>query len=305
MFESLAWTGLLAFAAVCGAATTASPSAIAHNYSLTTSTHLPFPTASLSNSDTKSYLTSSWPIYDKTIDDAEDISFVTDPFPSGASDSKSPVLRVTYGKGSYSEGGGGAQFTALWNPSGNEKFQSMLVTYEVAFDIDFDWVKGGKLPGIRGGPKENGCSGGNAADGSNCFTSRVMWRTDGAGEVYSYFLTPDKLCDNKNFECHSDGYGTSIDRGSFSFVAGQWNRVTMLVRLNNPLDTANGQVALYHNNVEAINQDILQYRNSDDVYISGFFFSTFFAGGDSSYATPTEVHSYFRNIEMWGSTKAA
>ncbi|KAF9816769.1 hypothetical protein IEO21_03931 [Rhodonia placenta] len=305
MLESLAWTRLLALAAVCGAAKTASPSAIASSYSLTTSTHLPSPTATLSNSDTKSYLTSSWPIYDKTIDDGEDISFVADPFPGGSSHSKSPVLQVTYGKGSYSKGGGGAQFTSLWSPPGDEKFQSMLVTYEVAFDADFDWVKGGKLPGIRGGPKEDGCSGGNVADGSNCFSSRVMWRPHGEGEVYSYFLLPDGLCDNKNFACRADGYGTSIDSGSFSFVAGQWNRVTMLVRLNNPLDTANGQVALYHNNVEAISQGILQYRNSDDVYISGFYFSIHSAGADSSYATPKETHSYFRNIQMWASTKAA
>jgi hypothetical protein len=58
----------------------------------------------------------------------------------------------------------------------------MIISYEVAFDSGFDWVKGGKLPGLRGGPDPNNCSGGNQANGTNCFSSRLMWRTDGAGE---------------------------------------------------------------------------------------------------------------------------
>ena len=61
-------------------------------------------------------------------------------------------------------------------------FHSMLLTYEVAFDTYFDWVKGGKLPGLRGGLNSTGCSGGNKADGLDCFSSRLMWRKNGAGE---------------------------------------------------------------------------------------------------------------------------
>lgn len=57
----------------------------------------------------------------------------------------------------------------------------MMVSYEVAFDTDFDWVKGGKLPGLRGGNLD-GCSGGNQADGDNCFSARLMWRQGGMGE---------------------------------------------------------------------------------------------------------------------------
>jgi len=41
---------------------------------------------------------------------------------------------------------------------------------------------GGKLPGLRGGPDRRGCSGGNETDGTGCFSTRIMWRTEGAGE---------------------------------------------------------------------------------------------------------------------------
>ena len=41
--------------------------------------------------------------------------------------------------------GGGAGFYSVWNST---RFESMILSYEVAFDKDFDWVKGGKLPGL-------------------------------------------------------------------------------------------------------------------------------------------------------------
>ena len=39
--------------------------------------------------------------------------------------------------------------------------------------------------------------------------------------VYAYIPTPNNICSNGDFMCNSDGFGTSIDRGSFSFVPGQ------------------------------------------------------------------------------------
>ena len=115
----------------------------------------------------------------------------------------------------------------------------MLLSYEVAFDSGFNYVLGGKLPGFRGGPDPDGCSGGNASTGANCFSSRLMWRKNGQGEgecrvpifvvfssllgcsVYVYIPETNEMCSMSNFMCNSDGFGTSIDRGSFSFVAGQ------------------------------------------------------------------------------------
>jgi hypothetical protein len=68
-----------------------------------------------------------------------------------------------------------------------------------------------------------------------------MWRTDGAGEVYAYIPTPNNLCSDSNIICNDD-FGVSISRGSFTFVSGAWNLVTLLVQLNSPGDIANGVV---------------------------------------------------------------
>jgi hypothetical protein len=64
-------------------------------------------------------------------------------------------------------------------------------SYGVFFPVGFDFVKGGKLPGLFGGKKA--CSGGAAAE--DCFSMRMMFRTGGKGEVrlsssLSFSLSP-------------------------------------------------------------------------------------------------------------------
>ncbi|GJE94465.1 polysaccharide lyase family 14 protein [Phanerochaete sordida] len=309
---SLGVVGLCALLvqASAAAAQLVSATALASQYQLTTSTSMPFPTATLANNDAQSFMVDGWSLSKGRIQNgADDVAFVADPFPSNpvpsTNNPSGPVLEVTYPEGSFSHGTGGMQLYSLWNTTDGSTFNSMLITYEVAFDSGFNWVQGGKLPGLRGGPDPNGCSGGSAANGSNCFSSRLMWRKNGEGEVYAYLLENNSLCSDKSVLCNQDGFGTSINRGSFSYAAGQWNLVTMLVRLNEPLDEANGQIVLYYNNVKAIDQSGLQLRTSDDINIGGLYFSTFFGGDDSSWATPVTTHTYFRNIQLWGSSAAS
>ena len=66
------------------------------------------------------------------------------------------------------------------NPLPMEDAHNVTLEYSVFIDKDFDFVKGGKLPGLYGG--HMGCSGGDIAN--ECFSTRLMWRPDGAGELY-------------------------------------------------------------------------------------------------------------------------
>jgi len=77
----------------------------------------------------------------------------------------------------------------------------MMLSYEIAFDSNFDWVKGGKLPGLRGGLNSTGCSGGNQADGLSCFSSRLMWRTNGQGEGLSTITLQFDVSHRRNSLC--------------------------------------------------------------------------------------------------------
>jgi hypothetical protein len=279
---------------------------VASQYSLSTSTSLPFPTATQSTTDAQSFIVSQWSLSKGHIQNGPgDLEFVNDPFPNtpipalaSTTNTSSPVLEITYPQGGFSSDSSGAQLYQLWNATGGQVFQSMMVSYDIAFDSGFNWVKGGKLPGLRGGPNSTGCSGGSEPNGMDCFSARIMWRTNGKGEVYAYVPTPNKFCSEDGIICNSD-FGISVQRGAFTLASGQWNRITLLVQLNDPPDVANGNMVLYFNDVLAISQRNIQYRNSSTVNANGFYLSTFFGGNDNSWATPQTTHSYLRNVRMW------
>ena len=99
------------------------------------------------------------------------------------------------------------------------------------FGSEFDFVKGGKLPGLFGG--DTSCSGG--AESERCFSTRFMWRRDGDGEVYGYLPNEQAggFCDDPDVHCNYD-YGHSLGRGSWQFVPGEWVRIAQVVTLNTP-----------------------------------------------------------------------
>jgi hypothetical protein len=125
---------------------TTAPASVASLYGLSTSTTLPFPAATQSNSSTQSFISSKWGLSKGRVQNGgANLAFVADPFPnapapgSGSNTSppnnaSAPVLQIQYPAGSFQDNNfGGAQFYAMWNASGGA-FQSMLLSYEVAFD---------------------------------------------------------------------------------------------------------------------------------------------------------------------------
>ena len=64
-----------------------------------------------------------------------------------------------------------------------ENANTIILKYELKMDPGFEFVKGGKLPGLYGG--KPGCSGGKRA--KNCFSCRFIWKEDGLAGVYVYF----------------------------------------------------------------------------------------------------------------------
>lgn len=176
------WLGLEATLCAAGSA-----DSIAASLGLTTSTALPFPSQTMAASDAWSYISDNWNVQSSGTFGKTDVGFVNDP--TSDSSSTSPVFAATYPAGSYSHGTGGAQFYSTFG----DGFEAMLLSYDLSFDSNYGWVKGGKLPGIRGGPVIEGCSGGREPTGSDCFSMRLMWRTDGAGEGKHVLSTSPRL----------------------------------------------------------------------------------------------------------------
>ncbi|KAI7820818.1 hypothetical protein BC939DRAFT_399114 [Gamsiella multidivaricata] len=266
----------------------------------------------LSNSGEK-YLVQNWgTIFHSIQTGADDISFTHDPFeqataqgPTGTSGNNGTsglVMKLNYPKGSYAPAYGpvvgGAQFYA--NPFGDSTpFSKMMISYDVGFPVGFNWVLGGKLPGVYGGTPYDGCSGGIQSNGDNCLSMRMMWRQNGIGEVYAYVPGNQKsaICRSANVLCN-DQYGKSLGRGLIYFQSGKWTRLDMIMELNEPAGNSNGTLQVYINGNQVIDMHDIPYRSSGMVGFQGLMFSTFFGGSEPEYATPVDTSIYFRNIQL-------
>jgi len=196
-----------------------------------------------------------------------------------------PVLRVRYPADSASHraaadgaSAGGAQ-AYLTVPSG--PLQEAWLSYDLRFQTGFNFVKGGKLPGLYGGTVT---SGQHIPDGANGFSTRYMWRRSGAGEVYAYLPTSTK-------------HGTSIGRGSWTWPTSRWVQIIQHVRLNNP-GKADGVLDVWFQGKQVLHRTDITYRTTRDLKIDGVFFSSFFGGGDRSWATPRDQYADFAAIRL-------
>ncbi|GAA5862733.1 hypothetical protein JCM8547_003529 [Rhodosporidiobolus lusitaniae] len=173
----------------------------------------------------------------------------------------STALRVVFPKGSMNPGNhsapvGGAGL--YMNPLNLTNATTVSFSYSVFFPSDFDFVKGGKLPGLYGG--KGGCSGGS--DGEDCWSTRTMFRKDGAGELYLYAprsLQSSSLCSTPPLTYCNSKYGMSIGRGSWTFKRGGWTTVKQRVRMNTP-GKADGGVEIWVDGVLVLKNDEVAFR---------------------------------------------
>lgn len=199
----------------------------------------------------------------------------------------SAVLRVDYparsasGRAARSSGDrdtqGGAQVYLLLR----RPVDSLQLRYCFRFPVGFNFVKGGKLPGLFGGTVNNGQK---IPDGTNGWSTRYMWRKGGAGEVYAYL--PSSV---KN--------GTSLGRGNWRVTPGVWQCLDQAVTLNTP-GKADGTITVSLDGRQVFQKAKVIFRTTDSLRIDGVFFSTFFGGGDASWASPTDQYVDFADFSV-------
>ena len=155
------------------------------------------------------------------------------------------------------------------------------LSYRLRFPAGFDFVKGGKLPGLFGG---TATSGRRIPDGTNGFSTRYMWRAGGRGEVYAYLPSSKK-------------HGTSLGRGAWRWPTGRWVQVVQHVRLNDP-QGSDGVIDVWLAGKKVYTAAGLRFRSTDRLKIDGVFFSTFFGGGDRGWASPRDQYADFADVRM-------
>ncbi len=204
------------------------------------------------------------------------------------------VLRVSYPAGSSSSSYakqahpvGGLEFKAHLPSQGTSR--SIFLSYWVRFAPNFQWVKGGKLPGVCGGTCP---SGGAAVSGYDGWSMRMMWRAGGAGEEYAYILP-------------AQAYGTELGLGTWRFSSGEWSRVAQEVVLNTN-GAANGASRVWFDVDPALAPTFeaknLTYRR-DNTPADTVFFSTFFGGHGAEWATPVDTFVDFSRFVACGEAR--
>jgi hypothetical protein len=174
--------------------------------------------------------------------------------------------------------------------------------YSVMFERGFQFNMGGKLPGLYGGDNEQvatACSGGHHDEGG--WSVRLMWRTGGAGEMYTYlptsFSANSALSHVPPFSTSNPTYGTSVGRGSFFFQPGDWTTVVQRMRLNDA-GQENGELELIVDGQSKINVSGLVLRSSEAGRIRGMQIQTFFGGHTAAWESPQDQKAYFSDFSV-------
>lgn len=189
--------------------------------------------------------------------------------------------------------------------------EHIIFEYDVFFPKAFDFVKGGKLPGIGLGTGDDAATGGDWEP--NAGSVRIMWRENGQGIGYVYF--PTHIAKNKSrdgtiqiqnaaFKKAAEGAigkHAGIDLffkqcDGLQFKKGAWNTVRLEVKLNAPTKD-DGFLDLTINGVKR-RVDGVVYRTTDTCKINIALCHAFFGGSTMEWSAPKKETISFKNFRV-------
>ena len=198
------------------------------------------------------------------------------------------VMQVRFPAGGYGSSGATAFLTDVHFAMGlPESYDELYIRYDMKFRDGFEFVKGGKLPGLCGSDLNNtptsGCNtGGGIPTGYDGWSARGMWRENGALENYLYHSG------------QSSHYGD--DRlWNIDAETDRWYTVQHRVVMNS-IGNADGIVQAWVDGTMVLDANDIEYRKIESIGINLFYFSTFFGGNDPSWAPDTDQYMYFDNF---------
>lgn len=193
--------------------------------------------------------------------------------------------RVTYPAGLFASAGG-TQYRMRFDrvsPAIAPR-EAAYLRYYVRFDPGFDFVRGGKLPGLVGGEANTG---GDRPDGTDGWSARMMWRAN--GRIVQYVYHPDQPTD--------DGEDLPWDaQCQRYFEPGRWHCVETMVQMNSVSESGgahDGVVRSWLDGELALERTDMRFRDVPELAVDSVYFSTFFGGGDASWAPARDQHATF------------
>jgi hypothetical protein len=211
------------------------------------------------------------------------------------------VLEVLYPTGKFGNNEGGAK----WNYIFDRPYEEYTVEYKIRIPKDFDFVRGGKLPGLYGG---SGPAGGASVKEADGFSARIMWRELGVLCQYVYYVDKgngrwgqDFLWTNgsdKNMPITKEMWkdmNTRLDDRIY-LVSDTWHTLKTYVKMNTPRQE-DGKIISWFDGQEVVNLN-LRFREDLSFGIDQFKFTTFFGGNDETWAPKKDEKMYFKDFKF-------
>ena len=210
----------------------------------------------------------------------DSIKIVQDPVPSG---SHGHVMKAFYAANTVHNGNSSGFYWRSKIGSHDE----MYFAYDVYFEDDAEFTKGGKLPGL--GIADYFSAAGVKPDGTDRWTGGLAWGNNGA--IYNYVYHANQRSTWGDSLWWNDG-----PDGQVYFQKGKWNRVEIYYKMNTP-GVLDGRIKGWLNGKLALdtNRPMFRMPGGEHLTIGAIAMASSY-GGDSTYAPTTDQHIYFDNF---------
>jgi len=170
-----------------------------------------------------------------------------------------------------------------------QPYEELYISYRVKFHTGFDFVLGGKLPGVGGGAHNTGGNPPSSTDPEG-FSVRMMWKTGGAMIFYVYHADQaGQYGDNFTWKC-----GTQ----DCVFKPGTWHTVEQRVVMNTA-GKKDGIIQGWFDGQLALTRSDLRFRDVKTPFsIDMVLWSNFFGGNTASWAPTKDEWIYFDDFVL-------
>lgn len=194
-------------------------------------------------------------------------------------DERGRVLRIAYPAGSVGPGEGGGQFLVPLPLS-----EELWLSYRLKFGEDFDFRRGGKLPGLTGGGSRY--TGGRIPKEGDGWSARYMWRPGGRIGVYAYYVDMPGPW----------GQMFGLDEAA-TLVPGKWHRITQHIRVNTP-GRADGVLEVWFDGKKVLSRSNIRWRVGEKGRVDSLYFSTFHGGNTRDWAPRVDCFAFFDDFSI-------
>ena len=208
----------------------------------------------------------------------------------------SKSLVVMYPEGESNNG------KSQWKMPIGGDYDELYLSYKIRFHDNFNFVRGGKLPGLCG----DACnSGGSTPTGTDGWSARMMWRTDGSGQgggspldpdqanIVQYVYHPDQTGGNPAGKNGDDLKWDDTTPSEWQlFDSDVWYQLQHRIVMNTP-GQYDGIVQAWLDDEMVLDRQNIRFRDISSIQIDTLYFSTFFGGSSSIWETTKDEYVYY------------